>query len=157
MNKKLLLVFLAGFFSCAFIFYAVNFLSQSVPFVTGYANLNLTPSTKISEDNILLYNNEIILKISNATISNYDSTGSMKPIIDVGAHGIRIKPNNVKDIEIGDIISFRSGNKLIVHRVIEKGTDETGIYFITKGDGNFFSDGKVRFEDVEYITIGILW
>ncbi len=46
---------------------------------------------------------------------------------------------------------------LIVHRVVDKGVDSDGVYFITKGDNNNYSDGKVRFEEIEYITIGILY
>ena len=41
--------------------------------------------------------------------------------------------------------------------VIEKGIDEDGIYFITKGDNNSITDGKIRFEDIEYITVGVIW
>ena len=71
--------------------------------------------------------------------------------------GIRIKPISVDDIKVGDIISYRSFENLIVHRVTAKGVDSKGIYFITKGDNSKFSDGKIRYEDIEYITIGILY
>lgn len=54
-------------------------------------------------------------------------------------------------------ISFKKDGDLIVHRVIEKGVDDMGVYFITKGDSNNVSDGKVRFEDIEYKTIGVIW
>ena len=156
MNKTIL-IFFAGFLSCAVIFLSLNFFSQISPFLTGYATLNSAPSGKITEDSILLFDDEIILKIANTTISAYENTGSMKPVFDYTSHGIRIKPSSPDDISIGDIVSFRKGGELIVHRVIEKEVDENGIYFVTKGDGNFFSDGKVRYEDIEYITIGILW
>jgi hypothetical protein len=44
-----------------------------------------------------------------------------------------------------------------VHRVIDKGIDEKGVYFVTKGDNNSVVDGKVRFKDIEYVTIAIIW
>jgi len=81
----------------------------------------------------------------------------MKPIFDKGAHGIRIVPQSAEEINVGDIISFRVGRSLIVHRVIEKGLDSKGVYFLTQGDNNLFSDGKIRFEDIEYVTVGIIW
>ncbi len=46
---------------------------------------------------------------------------------------------------------------LIIHRVVEIGEDEQGTYFITKGDNNFFSDGKVRFGQIKYVTIGVIY
>jgi hypothetical protein len=46
---------------------------------------------------------------------------------------------------------------LIIHRVVEKGVDFDGIYFIAKGDNNVVSDGKIRFEDIKYKTIGVIW
>ena len=52
---------------------------------------------------------------------------------------------------------FKQGKYLIVHRVIDIGTDSEGTYFITKGDNNNIVDGKVRFEDIEFITIGVIW
>jgi hypothetical protein len=58
---------------------------------------------------------------------------------------------------VGDIVSYRKGESLIVHRVIEKGVDEEGIYFVVKGDNNSISDGKIRFEEIEYITVGVIW
>ena len=132
-------------------------LNSNTSFLTGLVTLETsTPSDRISEENIFLYDNEIILKIPNATISNYADTGSMKPIFDKGASGIRIVPKGSSDIEVGDIVSFRYSGNLVVHRVIKKGVDKDGVYFITKGDSSLTKE-KIRFEDVEYITIGILW
>ena len=81
----------------------------------------------------------------------------MKPVLDSGANGIRVEPSSEDEIHIGDIITFRQDNYLIVHRVIDIGTDSEGVYFITKGDNNSIADGKVRFKDVEYVTVGVIW
>ena len=36
--------------------------------------------------------------------------------------------------------------------------DKQGIYFVTKGDNNYLKDSyKVRFEDIESITVGVIW
>jgi hypothetical protein len=45
----------------------------------------------------------------------------------------------------------------IVHRVIDKGVDENGYWFVTKGDNNKQADGKVYWEDVKYVTIGVIY
>jgi len=81
----------------------------------------------------------------------------MKPLLDKGANGIRITPKNENEINVGDIVSYKFKDILVVHRVVEKGTDDKGIYFITQGDNNILSDGKIRFDDIEYVTIGIIW
>jgi signal peptidase I len=81
----------------------------------------------------------------------------MEPLLDENSNGIRIIPKSEEDIHIGDIISFEKNKDLIIHRVIDKGVDNNGTYFITKGDNNNVSDGKIRFEDIRYITIGVIW
>jgi signal peptidase I len=81
----------------------------------------------------------------------------MLPVFDTGANGIRIQPHSSDEIKLGDIVSYERNGELIVHRVIEIGTDSQGLYFITKGDNSAFSDGKIRFSEIKYITIGILY
>jgi hypothetical protein len=158
MILKYTLVFIAGFFSCALIFYSFYYLETEIPFKTGLMVYeNPAPSNWINEEDIIIYNDKIILKIPNATISSYAASGSMKPLLDKESNGIRITPKSEQEIKVGDIVSFRLFGRLVVHRVIEKGIDEKGIYFITKGDNNLVNDGKIRFEDIEYVTIGIIW
>ena len=81
----------------------------------------------------------------------------MLPILDKGANGLRVVPKSEDDVSVGDIVSFRIGGVLVVHRVVEKGIDDNGTYFIVKGDANLIGDGKIRFKDIEYITIGIIY
>ena len=114
------------------------------------------PQDRISEKDITIYEDKIVIKLEHPTLSRYADTNSMLPVIDKGANGIRVVPQE-GDIEVGDIITFEDNNKLIVHRVIEIGTDQKGTYFITKGDNNVFDDGKIRFEQIKYLTIGILY
>ncbi len=115
------------------------------------------PSDFIKEDNILVYNDKIVINVDNVSLSRYASSGSMLPLFDAGANGIRIKAQSPDEIKLGDIVTYERNSELIVHRVIEIGTDKQGPYFITKGDNNALSDGKVRFDEIKYITIGILY
>lgn len=161
MVTKNIALFTAGFFSCAFIFliiFGITQTSAEIPLISGLSNSKTSaPTDHVSENDIILYEDKIIINIANASISRYAATGSMKPVFDEGANGIRIVPKSINEIDVGDIISFRKSGKLIVHRVVEKGEEENKTYFITKGDNNEFSDGKVYFEEIEYKTIGVLW
>jgi signal peptidase len=95
--------------------------------------------------------------VENLSLSNYAATGSMIPALDENSNGIRIKPASPEQISAGDIVTFRRGEDLIVHRVIEMGNDEKGVWFVTKGDNSDLDDGKIYFSQVEYVTIGVLY
>jgi len=160
---KISIIFLIGFLSAnifgLYLIYGfempLSFNNLSFPFVSN--DNNSAPFDFIQEENIKIYDDKIVISIDGASLSRYAPTGSMKPVLDEGSNGIRIKPNSEEDIHIGDIISFRQDKFLIVHRVVDIGTDSDGVYFITKGDNSNLSDGKVRFEDIEFITIGVIW
>jgi hypothetical protein len=158
MNYRYFLVFLFGFLSCTFLFYVFSNSGLEVPFATGLVSFDAqAPSDWVSNEDIIVFDDKIILRIANATLSSYTNSGSMEPVLYRGANGIRVVPADSNQVEVGDIVSFRFGGKLIVHRVVEKGFDEVGLYFITQGDNNALSDEKIRFEDIEYVTIGVIW
>lgn len=154
-----IIVFLFGFLSA--LFFGLFFVSGiEFPLLNNISlnyNVNVSPSDYVKESDIQIFKDRIVIFVDGASLSSYAPTGSMKPMFDAESNGIRIKPLSEDDINIGDIISFKKNNILIVHRVIEKNLDEEGIYFITKGDNNLLNDGKVRFKDIEYKTIGILY
>ena len=98
-----------------------------------------------------------MIYVNNASIGRYASTGSMKPVLDENSHGIRIVPVSESDIHVGDIVTYEKNNELIIHRIIEIGKDENGTYFIPKGDNNPVDDGKIRFSDIKYVTVAMVW
>jgi len=122
-----------------------------------FLNTRQAPSNYLLEEHIEVYDDRIVIYVNGSSLSHYADSGSMKPLLDSGSNGIRVQVTSADEINVGDIISFRQEDLLIVHRVIEKGVDEAGTYFITKGDNNMLSDGKIRFESIEYKTIGVLW
>ena len=126
-------------------------------FFEGAIDNPKAPSDFISEDNILTYPNRVVLELEDYKISRYAPTKSMVPVLDAGANGIGITPESADDLSVGDIITFRDGNDLIVHRIIEKGVDFEGDYFITKGDNNTISDGKVRFDQVDTVLVALIY
>ena len=59
-------------------------------------------------------------------------------------------PKNESELSIGDIISYKLGKNVIVHRIMTIEYDTTGWYTLTKGDNNKIVDpDKVRFEQIE--------
>jgi len=159
------IIFLLGFFSANFIGTVADYtdLKTEIPFLDNFIlnsswNENVSaPSDSVLEDNIEIYEDRVVIYIDNASLSRYAPTGSMIPVLDEDSNGIRIKVSSADEVNVGDIISFYSGEDLIIHRVIEKGIDEKGVYFVTKGDNNPVSDGKIRIEDIEYKTVGMIW
>jgi signal peptidase I len=154
------IIFLLGFLSANLISYYFVYgletpFSENISFI--YSNSNNAPSDFITEDQVQVFDDKIVINVQNAELSRYAPTGSMKPILDENSNGIRITPKSEEDIHVGDIITFKQDSYLIIHRVIEKGKDKEGTYFITRGDNNRLSDKKIRFEDIKYKTIGILY
>ena len=154
-------VFLLGFGSCAVMVFGFG-TELEVPFtglgVVSWESGEISaPSDYLSEEDIVVSDDRVILRIKGVTLSSYADSGSMVPVLDEGANGIRVVPLSEDGIEVGDIVSFRMLGVLVVHRVVEKGVDEDGIYFIVKGDANLVGDGRIRFRDIEYKTVGIIY
>jgi hypothetical protein len=155
------LIFLLGFLSASLINY--NFLyGTETPLLKDFGVTTITtnqvPADFVHEDQIEIYPDKVVINVKNASISRYAATGSMKPVLDENSNGIRIVPSTENDIHVGDIISYQNGENLIIHRVVERGKDSNGTYFILKGDNNPVDDGgKVRFKDIKYKTIAMIW
>ena len=64
---------------------------------------------------------------------------SMEPTLHTGDMVI-IEKKAPEEIEIGDIVVYKSGNRYIIHRVIEKFRIGNTICFIIKGDNNPIPD-----------------
>ncbi len=86
---------------------------------------------------------------------------SMSPNIEKGDSVLYMKVKNENDLKEGDILVFNSGNKIIIHRLVEIKKDGNKTYFITKGDANNTNDslnltidnirGKVLFK-IKYLS-----
>jgi hypothetical protein len=121
---------------------------------------NNSPSDVVTDSQISVYDDKVVLNMKDVVWVTYKNTGSMKPVLDENANGIEIVPNSEADIHVGDIVSYQAiwNEELVVHRVVYKGKDSIGTYFILKGDNNEEVDpGKVRFEQIKYKTIAIIY
>lgn len=160
MGWKGFFIFGLGFLAGAFLVFSFG-AELEHPFSTGFAVFDSgdlsSPSDYLSEEDIIVLGDEVIIRVQGATLSRYAETGSMRPFLDYGANGIRVVPVNESEVEVGDIVSFRHAGVLVVHRVVDKGIDEEGVWFEVRGDANLVGEGKIRFGDIEYKTIGVLY
>ncbi|MBN2459036.1 signal peptidase I [Candidatus Woesearchaeota archaeon] len=118
------------------------------------------PFSRISEEDIKVYSDRIIIYVNKAFPASFSGSKSMYPYIREGIYALEVKPDTQDELKIGDIIGFRSEifNTTIIHRITEIGEDEEGWYAITKGDNNPAPDpGKVRFGDVVGVLVGLIY
>jgi len=134
-----------------------NFITQ----VLGMENDELpSPYDWITERNIHVDKDRVIITIDNAQWSKFTDTNSMDPVIDAGANAIQIIPESADQIHVGDIVSYNSKytDGTTIHRVVEIGYDKEGWYCIMKGDNNSRNDpGKIRFDQIKRVTIAIIY
>ena len=119
-----------------------------------------SPADRLQDSGINVFANSVRIDIKNAKWRKIIDSNSMDPLIDEGTTTIEIKPKNEDEIKVGDIIAYDMGgfDYAFVHRVVDIGNDENGVYLITKGDNYYKEDSeKVRFEDIEGIVVGILY
>lgn len=119
-----------------------------------------SPSERITEDQIHVYNNKVTFDIENPEWATFTDTNSMDPVLDKGAYAIEIVPKSVNEIQVGDIASYKSqfSDGTIIHRVIEIGTDEDGWFAKFKGDNNADADpGKIRFNQIQRVVVAIIY
>ena len=119
-----------------------------------------SPADRLQDSGINVFANSVRIDIKNAKWRKIIDSNSMDPLIDEGTTTIEIKPKNADEIKVGDIIAYKveGYDYAFVHRVVDIGNDENGVYLITKGDNYYKEDSeKVRFEDIEGIVVGILY
>ncbi|MDO4282629.1 MAG: signal peptidase I [Clostridia bacterium] len=79
-------------------------------------------------------------------------SGSMEPNINIGDIVITKNiENEGENVKIGDVISYRKGQAVITHRVVQIDYNEDGeIMFKTKGDSNNAEDSEeVKYSNIE--------
>ncbi|MFH1915917.1 MAG: signal peptidase I [Nanoarchaeota archaeon] len=139
--------------------------SQNPQSIVSHENTRFTgeipsPKDRIKEEQVSVYRKRVVINIDNAYEGFILDTNSMDPLIDAGTTTLAVKPDSPDDVQEGDIILFTSDESEynIIHRVIYVGDDEEGRYYITRGDNNPAEDpGKVRFENITAVVIGILY
>lgn len=133
-------------------------LADSVQYPNGNALERSSPQDRVPESAIGVYGDRVVINLEGAQWARFADTNSMDPVIDRGANAIQVQPKSMDEIDVGDIISYRAGERVIIHRVIEKGIDEQGWYVIAKGDNNPAADpGRIRFEQITRVVVAIIY
>ena len=80
-------------------------------------------------------------------------SGSMQPELEVGDIVV-VKKINPNDLKKDDVISFRKGQTIITHRIVEVKKAEEKLQFLTKGDNNNTNDKDlVSDKEIEGIVV----
>jgi len=149
LNSTLMIISLLLVFSSLFV------SGKQIPLSLGGEELS-SPTDWIKEEQIQVYEKRVIIDLEGAKWATFTNTNSMDPVLDETAHALEIPPS--ENIEVGDIISYQTPYGIIVHRVVEKGIDEKGLYYLVKGDNNNLIDPfKVRFDDIVGVVVMIVY
>jgi len=119
-----------------------------------------SPNDWIKDSQIQVYSSQVIINLKDAQWATFTDTHSMEPVLSSRANAIEVAPKSADDIKVGDIISYDSeyADGTIIHRVIEKGYDQDGTYFILKGDNNPTADpGRIRFSQIKRAVVAIIY
>ena len=90
---------------------------------------------------------------SDVDIAKALDTGSMRPTFDDDTL-IIAKP---VDLKLNDIVLYRRGSDLIVHRIIAIEDRPEGKFYKMKGDNNMWDDGFWPQSAIEWKVIGVLY
>ncbi|MCC7574073.1 hypothetical protein KO361_00575 [Candidatus Woesearchaeota archaeon] len=135
-------------------------LNTEIPKQTADERNKPSPSNFFNTHQIRVYPDRVVLEAENIVWAGFEDTKSMLPIINKDSNALQIIPNCPEDIQLGDIVSYRSNyaSGIIIHRVIHIDEDEQGIYFVLKGDNNPASDpGRIRCNQIDRKVIAILY
>ena len=89
----------------------------------------------------------------NIEVAKALDTGSMRPTFDDDIL-IIAQP---EDLKVGDIVLYRKGKSLIVHRIIDIEDRSGRTYYKMKGDNNFWDDGWHPDYKIEWKVVGIIY
>jgi hypothetical protein len=118
----------------------------------------ISPADHIKEDQIIVEEDKVIVTVENVRLASFVDLNAMDPLLDETSNAIQIIPESTEQIHNGDIISYTSDEDILISRVVKIGKDESGIYYITKGDNDPLPDNKrIRFWQIRFITVGIIY
>lgn len=119
-----------------------------------------TISNTLTENDINVFKDKVVINIKEPKWAKIAPTNSMLPILNENTYVLQVTPLCPKEVNVGDIVSYKPENssKIIIHRVVHKDEDGEGPYFVLKGDNNPTNDpGKVRCSQIDRKLVGILY
>ena len=116
------------------------------------------PYDRIQENQVELQADQVVLRIPNAQFAGFTNTNSMDPLLDSDSNALEIVPQSEEEVHVGDIVSYRYKDDTFIHRIVGKGKDADGAYYIMKGDNIDNPDPvKVRFSQIQRVLVAILY
>lgn len=120
-----------------------------------------SPSDTLSDDQIHVMSDRVEIDIAGVIPVVFTDTNSMDPVIDFGTTALELTITDPNELQVGDIVSYvtpRAPGTTVVHRIVEIGEDEEGLYFIFKGDNNPTTDpDRIRADQLQRKVIGLLY
>ena len=117
-----------------------------------------SPGDYIKEYQIHIYPDKVVIDVPNAILASFADTNSMDPVLDAGHNAIHVVPKRESDVQVGDIVSYKTPYGSIIHRIIEINQDEEGWYAIFKGDNNPVPDpGRIRWNQIQRKAVAIIY
>lgn len=119
------------------------------------------PKDRISEQEIKVYPDSVVIEAPHAVWATFADTGSMEPLLFQGANALQMKPSKQDDIQVGDIISYKPfflNDTILIHRVVAiEGTGENWRAY-AQGDANPFQDPEpITFDQIERVTFAVVY
>lgn len=136
------------------VFFLLGMLVVQLPVEAGErfarGNTQFVSSERVSLDSITVFPDKVIIDTPNIRYARVASN-SMAPAFTDKSKVFELPPSSPEDIQIGDVISFREGDMVIMHRVIEIADGQ----YRTKGDANKEADKSlVSFDQIEGVVVG---
>ncbi|MBW3014069.1 hypothetical protein KY335_02400 [Candidatus Woesearchaeota archaeon] len=117
-----------------------------------------SPGDYIKEYQIHVYPDKVTFDVQQPILAAFADTNSMDPVFDAQHNAIEVVPQRTTDVQVGDMVSYKTAYGSIIHRVKEVGQDEDGWYAIFQGDNNPVPDpGRIRFDQIQRKIIAIIY
>jgi hypothetical protein len=119
-----------------------------------------SPCSRIKASQILVTQEKVEIDFKDAEWAMFTDTNSMDPVLDADSYAIEYVPKSETELCVGDIASYspKNADGVIIHRIVEIGSDSGGWYALFKGDNLPYKDPeKVRFSQIRRVVVGILY
>jgi len=117
-----------------------------------------SPGDYIKEWEIHVYPNKVVIDVDQPILAAFADTNSMDPVFDAQHNAIEVVPTRTSDIQVGDIVSYKTDYGSIIHRIKEIGQDQDGWYAIFQGDNNPVPDpGRIRFNQIQRKVVAFVY
>ena len=117
-----------------------------------------SPGDAIKEFEIHVYPNKVTIDVNQPILASFADTNSMDPVLDAKHNAIEVVPRRESEVQVGDIVSYKTDYGSIIHRIKEIGQDNDGWYAIFQGDNNPVPDpGRIRFDQIQRKIVAIIY